>query len=515
MDNMNEDSKLESAARRKRSLCRFLSCVLFLSLLTFVFCKVTYLYRGGKKEQIQLKGIETENCDMVYVGGSAAMLYWQPLKAWNDHGFTSYCYTTNSIAAENVLPYIKEVLRSQDPELLLIDARPFQYWTDELITVAIRHGTDAMSMWSPNRYEIIANTFRYRNIPEDADKLSYIFDIIQYHSVDELLSIQTGWEYAFEDVHCPYGGWRWEDKYIPLQHESSDTDKRHPMAESSEILLRETLEYCSKLDQKVLLVVCPYNESADHRSVYNTIGDIAAEYGIDFLNTNTLYDEMDIDFQNDFYDNNHVNVFGSEKYTQFLQEYLLEHYDLPDHRGDSEYASWDEEYILFSEESEKAKIAVGARIQAAELSAERAAQMRRETDLQKWFALENSGEYLLLAAKAGASEAPESFADRNILNQWKLAGEVEAQISVLTAGTPNYTTKADGGVEYSGETPNTYPVEFSVTAGPEGTSIQVDDETFSAGEGELHVLAFDLRNRQIADRILITTENGNLVMKRP
>ena len=36
-----------------------------------------------------------------------------------------------------------------------------------------------------------------------------------------------------------------------------------------------------------------------------------------------------------------MNVQGARKCTTFLGDYLMEHYTLLDHRGDTDYASWD------------------------------------------------------------------------------------------------------------------------------------------------------------------------------
>ena len=37
-----------------------------------------------------------------------------------------------------------------------------------------------------------------------------------------------------------------------------------------------------------------------------------------------------------------MNVGGAEKYTKYMSKYLADRYDLPDHRGQEGYESWDE-----------------------------------------------------------------------------------------------------------------------------------------------------------------------------
>ena len=49
---------------------------------------------------------------------------------------------------------------------------------------------------------------------------------------------------------------------------------------------------------------------------------------------------MNLDFNNDFYNNNHVNIYGSEKYTSFLENYLSNNYYFKVH-DDNFNNSWD------------------------------------------------------------------------------------------------------------------------------------------------------------------------------
>lgn len=58
----------------------------------------------------------------------------------------------------------------------------------------------------------------------------------------------------------------------------------------------------------------------------NAIANTAAEYNIPFINTNFCTKEMGIDYAVDFYDQNHVNLLGAEKYTANLTAYLTKNY---------------------------------------------------------------------------------------------------------------------------------------------------------------------------------------------
>ena len=86
----------------------------------------------------------------------------------------------------------------------------------------------------------------------------------------------------------------------------------------------------------------------------NSAIKILIENNLDVINFNTLEEfNKNIDYSHDFYDYGHLNVYGATKYTLYFSKYLKERYDLPDHRDDQKYKSWDEEYESFKGQYKK------------------------------------------------------------------------------------------------------------------------------------------------------------------
>lgn len=98
----------------------------------------------------------------------------------------------------------------------------------------------------------------------------------------------------------------------------------------------------------IVVVVSPYEgiyaqDLARHRQAK----DIAAEYGIEFINYNWNYQEIGLDYATDAFDTSHLNFRGNRKFSKAVGKYLVEHYEITDRRGDSRYQSWqdDADYI--------------------------------------------------------------------------------------------------------------------------------------------------------------------------
>ena len=348
---------------------RIVAAVIFLLIILKVFLSVTYLFRNVNLERNHVVGIKEEKpLDMIYVGGSAAFVYWQPLKAWNDCGFTSYNLAVNTIQAESIEYLLRYALKYQDPKCVVIDARAFQYYAPEGSSAGLRNVSDSLDFFSPERWEMVYKYLKHHDIEEEEDQISFYLDIFKYHTKYSALGTKANWDGINNNTgNAIWKGFEWIYKYeyrdVP---ESFETNIRAELSEGNLEILYSLLELCQEKGLNVLFVVCPYRITEEDQEKYNTIEDIVTSYGFDFLNANEYYDEMDIKFSIDFYNGAHVNCYGAEKYTSFLEKYITEHFNLPDHRGEAAYEELNKDYEKFLQKEQEVKAAIDALIQEAQ-----------------------------------------------------------------------------------------------------------------------------------------------------
>ena len=72
----------------------------------------------------------------------------------------------------------------------------------------------------------------------------------------------------------------------------------------------------------------------------------AQENGIDILDMNLCYDEIGIDNTLDFYDTEHLNVYGAEKASAYLTEYIQDHFTLTPRNVD-DASLWQEDLKVY------------------------------------------------------------------------------------------------------------------------------------------------------------------------
>lgn len=510
--------KLKVSIRKyNKPVKNMVSFAIFMLLLLMLFSRITYLFRNTGSDRLHMIGLQAEgNLDVIYVGGSSAFTYFQPLKAWNDCGFTSYNYATNSQQSDGPEFYIKEALKTHDPSLFIVEMREFISYDPGVYEPALRNGSDSMNWWSVNRWQYINNYLKYHPAGEDTDVLSFYFDIAKYHTNLVNLSSQTAWEYSDNIERCASKGFRWIDAYDRLS-EPTDylTDERIEIPQESVELLNRLLDYCDKQNLQILFVVAPKMVSAAEMGKYNTLKDIIEARGYQFLNTNEFYDEMSFDFSTDVYNGYHVNCFGAEKYTQFIEEYLVNNYDLPDHRGDIAYSSWDEDFTMFSEEEVLYKYRITARQEDYDRSVEYEEEIKNIKNFKEWSGIVKDSRYYILSAQKGEDWISLSISDQLLLNSFGLYGtDLECSVfnsSVIESNASTEIPELSGiiGRGYSDE------VSYHINNTDGNASIIINGTEYSRMDDGINVVVVDkILGRAVDSVTLYVNDEGNICISR-
>ena len=332
--------------------------ILFSILFAFLFIHVSYLFRPYSVNRVNIVGYYSEpedTIDVVFIGGSSTYVFWAPYIAWNEWGMSSYNFATDSMSPALLMGMIEEARKTQDPELFVIDLRALEvrethpyFYTDAYL----RNITDSLK-YSFNRIKTTNYAFSYEQNGSQYNLENYL-DLMMYHATWQNLNL-LNFDYVSNKMEHPLKGFRMVDF---AYHESfemkdySDITEKSTLSDSTNQILIDLLEYCNKNNLNVLFTLNSfYQENDDVKKIYNYVAEVVESYGYDFLNTNDYYEEMEIDFSHDFYNRDHVNLYGAEKYTTFLGRYIVQNYAIPDHRQETEYISWHEGYEAWCEQS--------------------------------------------------------------------------------------------------------------------------------------------------------------------
>ncbi len=304
-----------------------------LFLQNFVLCHIDH-----NKLRIDGFYLEDENSlDVVLTGASEIYTGFAPGLAYEKFGFTSYPYATASITAGAALTQIKEIERTQDPKLIMIEINPFVYPDDvnESKEGSIRKYIDAVPL-NENKIEYVD-----RLDPEHKEE--YYFPLIKYHSswdeypggikfLGALLGQHVRGYTLLKGYKSSIGKCRYDECFI--NDKLIDDDTEADLTAFSEEKLREVLQYCKDNEIKAVFFRAPHLvRDIDYESfcMTNRAGKIINSYGFEFINferdpvTNEYAPCL-------FYNVQHLNAYGSEKFTRYLGGIISKKYGV----GESE-----------------------------------------------------------------------------------------------------------------------------------------------------------------------------------
>ena len=292
-----------------------------------------------------------DTVDVLMLGTSHVYCSFIPKQIYEESGITSASLATSSQSYQNSYWLLKETLKRQKPEVVILDIHPIATYSNEEEEKARLHLTSGISIMpdlSINKYL----AFR------DISNVGYGF------SVD--MSIYDAYGFLeYKNEYDRVDGNIWEvinvfinpiSEHKTLGFYATDTifplEEIHPYVidiEQRDIYDTVGFEYLNKIfdllqenDIELLLTRAPYDADRECESAYVQAFEWAEENDIPIIDYFELIDEIEINLATDFKDRDHLNYLGAKKATAYLTNYLVENYDLTDHRGDKKYWVWEE-----------------------------------------------------------------------------------------------------------------------------------------------------------------------------
>ena len=311
---------------------------LVLGYLDRVFC---FKYADGITPLTSFYELDKDTVDVLIIGSSHAFVNFNNGTLWNEYGIASYTLGGSIQPMWNTYYYLKEALKTQSPELIVLESYALTLTAEYSDDSRIIKNTYGLK-WSPDKVKAIKvssppdrfNDFlitygQYHNRYHDLNRSDFLRN-------DDILIDTSGQCYPRD----------WKGQYLfydsnpQVKPDVSNVDDRADIAEKEMIYYKKILELAKEHEIPIIVTVVPYVLSAEEQRRFNTAYDIAKEYDADFLNCNLFLPETGLDFDKDYRDMYHMNCLGSQKFTTFFGQFIKEKYDISDRRGDERYTSW-------------------------------------------------------------------------------------------------------------------------------------------------------------------------------
>ncbi len=340
--------------KKNVNLKKFIIRIGALIILGLSFYLITTIFRYKSPHGInQIEGMywqPKESIDVVMLGTSHVHCGINTGLLWEKYGIPAYDYSGAEQPLWMTYYYLKELYKYQSPEVIVLD------------------------LYAPARYK---EDYQYNWISENiygmrfsVNKLEMLFASVEINKINQYFPSFFAYHSRYKDLGADdFNSFFWDRKekeafkgYTPYWNKrAQERPKEEIFTEvqageltiKSEEYLRKIIQFTKEKDSELILVVVPYVETEDDRKTYLEIEKIAEEEEITFINYNELYDEIGIDYANDFNDDSHLNYWGSCKFTEYLGDFLITRESVANRKNQEGYESWDKNALLILNESEK------------------------------------------------------------------------------------------------------------------------------------------------------------------
>ena len=338
---------------RKCKIQSVIGCIITLGIIIMLLWYSTDLMERKESRLKYISFFEQEaDFDVLFLGTSHVINGIFPMELWNDYGIVSYNFgghgnrlATSYWVMENAFDYTS-------PKLIVIDC----YMLSEPDKIA----SDFSHMHS------VFDAF-----PFSKTKVNTVFDLLEMEVQEEEVDIDDSktfvkqmellWDYTIyhnrwnelgevdfqPEAEKEKGAESRIAVRIPEKKNIISADSKLEEDTISVVYLEKTIQDCQDRGIDILLTYLPFPADEKEQREANRVYDIAERYGVNYIN---FLDMGIVSRETDYYDNDHLNPSGAKKVTDYLGQYILEQYSVPDQRGNKEYNDWYADYADYVED---------------------------------------------------------------------------------------------------------------------------------------------------------------------
>ena len=291
---------------------------------------------------------ETVGHDVMFVGDCEVYENFSPITLWEEYGISSYIRGSAQQLIWQSYYLLEDVYRYEVPQVVVFNVLSMKY--DEPQSEAYNRMTiDGMRMSSSKLGAIRAS------MTEQEDLITYIFPLLRYHSRWSEISGED-FKYMFGRERIGHSGYLMQTGVRPVETVPAPVPlENYDFSEICWDYLDRMRELCESHGSELVLIKAPslyphwYDEWEEQIVTY------AQKYDLKYYNLLELCNDIDIDWSTDTYDMGlHLNVVGAEKLSAYFGNILVDEFEVPDRRNDTEMSHvWQSKCEQYYKEKEE------------------------------------------------------------------------------------------------------------------------------------------------------------------
>lgn len=314
------------------------SCSFFL-FLVFVISSIYQVFAWkdtsepyvSVKEQLYATGDDL--MDLVFIGSSHIYCTTNPACFWNEAGISSFDLAISMMDKTSSKYYLQELFKTQSPSVVCLELYALQYSRQNKISHVYRNylslkptlaSVQAILEHKPEG-NLVDYFLQWPIIHTRYQELQ-VFDFVQYQPS----IFGRGYNYYFAVQPA-------------VQNQDAvSTSMVTELSQESREWLDAMINLCEQNGSRLITIISPMVVSEEWQAVYNGAKQYLSSRGIECLDLNQSTEDIGLDYATDFKDEGHLNAWGAKKVSSYLLKELTSRYTFTDHRGDPDYALWEE-----------------------------------------------------------------------------------------------------------------------------------------------------------------------------
>ncbi len=277
--------------------------------------------------------------DVIFLGSSRNVMNINPAVVFEESGIKSFAYGGMGQPIWGSYHYLVEALKTQTPKVVMLEVGMISFeeqYADYNFIVKNTLGIRSLK----NRYENIKIS-----APQNMH-IDLLLDFPIYHNRFTELTMADA-TLGLVQEHKTYKSYK---GFIPsssiVRYEAPvDTyeEVAYEIPQKNKEYLDKIINLCKEEGINLVLFATPdvltktTNWSEMNNSIAQSVNYIAQQNNVPFLYCDEFAEEMQLNYGEDFRDERHLNVWGSEKLSSFLAQYLIENYDLNTYSEDKDW----------------------------------------------------------------------------------------------------------------------------------------------------------------------------------
>ena len=327
----------------KNAVKKIFACIAFLSIFFAIAFKIGIYFKPTDNAEARstianFYNEEKNSIDVVAIGASSIYRYWNAPYIYDNYEVTSYCLGTPIQLAEAAPYLMKEASKTQDVKLFVVEVR--RLFRDQIMAIDEENRLGEKGLYY---FSVVTDSMQYslnrtllidEVIEEKGDKLIWNIDLLKYHDNWKKISNES-----IEQTEEIYNSASELKSALPAKAGKLIADGQYPdyelisgyeLDEKHKKLIDDIQNTAKKLGARVMFVYTPHYSNDKYYSISQSMKKYCYVKGYDYLDANSLtaFEQMNLSFAGDFYNKYHVNINGSEKFSDYVMQYIMERYGL-------------------------------------------------------------------------------------------------------------------------------------------------------------------------------------------